>query len=74
VGLIWVSLKNSSGIFEGSCQRTVSLDHLSRSAGHSSDVSYKGHTKAKFLQDVIEIREFHTVISRSLSEDMFTRG
>jgi hypothetical protein len=34
----------------------------------SSDFYYKGHAKAKFLQDVIDIRVSHTVVSRELIE------
>jgi hypothetical protein len=59
-----VPLPHSSGIFEGSCERTVNLDHPL----YSSDVSHKGHTKAKFSQDVKLIRVFHIVISRGLIE------
>jgi ABC-type protease/lipase transport system fused ATPase/permease subunit len=61
-------LPYSSGIFEWSCKCAVNLDHPLRIAVYSSDVSYTSHTKAKFFQDVIDIRGFYTVTSRGLIE------
>jgi hypothetical protein len=66
---VWaVSLPYSSGISEWSCECAVNLDHPLLSAVHNSDVSYKSRIKAKVLQDVIEIRVFHTVRGRGLIE------
>jgi hypothetical protein len=62
------SLLPYSGIFEWSSERTFNADQHLRIAVHSCDVSHKGHTKAKFLQDVIDIKVFSTVIRRGVIE------
>lgn len=48
--------------------RIPNLDQPLRIAVRSSDVSNKGHTKGKCLQDVIDIKVFRRVISRGVIE------
>lgn len=63
-----MSLQYSPGISEESSNHDINLDQPLRIAVHSSDISNKGHTKTKSVQDVIDIRGFHKVISRGFIE------